>query len=45
MGTWYAQEYAVSDIGNTPEPDYKCPKLEFSLPDPADVLNFVATES
>jgi len=45
MGTWYAQEYATSNIGNTPVPDYKCLQLDFSLPNPANVLSITAAET
>jgi len=45
MNGWYAQEYASSDIGNTPDPTYKCLKVDFNLPDSEDLLHLNAVET
>jgi len=43
MGDWYMQEYALSDIGNTPVPA-RCHKIRLSH-EPDNVLNITSREA
>jgi len=45
MGDWYFHEYATSNIGNTPQPTYKCLRASFFQPNSSDISHLRVVDS